>query len=237
MKKMIKLLKYQSEWANDPSRWKFGLMSRQVGKNFASGYEGIRHCLQYERNKDKTDWVIVAPSERQSLESLLKWKFWADQFKLSLADYVEERPGGSEGLLTAATLVFPHGTRVMAMPGRADTVRCYSSNVLISEFNFLEQPAETLRAFMPMLLNPIQGGVKMMRIITSASGFGGLGHDLWQKNYRPMVNGQWIMKDNSPLSIINYQPSMLPFGPAIWWTSIAPWPTVCLWTLRNSGRP
>src|SRR5271163_2489372 len=89
-----KLLAYQTRWADDAARWKFGLMSRQVGKDFASGYEGIRDILRAEEIGDKRDWLIAAPSERQSLESLGKWKDWVQAFKKSLKGYEEVRESG-----------------------------------------------------------------------------------------------------------------------------------------------
>ena len=61
------LLPYQKLWANDGSRWKFGLMSRQVGKDFSAAFEGIRDCVNAELRERRIDWLIAAPSERQSL--------------------------------------------------------------------------------------------------------------------------------------------------------------------------
>src|SRR5271155_1094309 len=78
------LYPYQRAWVADSSRWKFGLMSRQVGKDFSCAFEGIRQCSQAEFKKEKIDWLIAAPSERQSLESLQKWRDWADVFELAL---------------------------------------------------------------------------------------------------------------------------------------------------------
>src|SRR5439155_17301087 len=85
------LLPYQRSWADDDARWKIGLMSRQVGKDFSSGEEGIRDCVQHELDNNKVDWLIGAPSERQALESLNKWKDWAEAYKLTIADVLEER--------------------------------------------------------------------------------------------------------------------------------------------------
>ncbi|MGD0814688.1 MAG: hypothetical protein ABSA83_13865 [Verrucomicrobiota bacterium] len=69
-----RLLPYQRRWADDASRWKFGLMARQTGKDFCSAEEGVRDCFLHERARRKTTWLIAAPSERQSIESLTKWK-------------------------------------------------------------------------------------------------------------------------------------------------------------------
>src|SRR6185503_18846609 len=116
------LLPYQRQWADDTARWKIGLMSRQVGKDFSSGEEGIRDCVQHELDNNKVDWLIGAPSERQALESLNKWKDWAEAYKLTIADILEERETRSaEALLKSGTIIFPHGSRVIAVPGKPDT--------------------------------------------------------------------------------------------------------------------
>jgi phage FluMu gp28-like protein len=183
-----KLLAYQRRWVNDKARWKFGLMSRQVGKDFASGYEGIRDILRAEKKGEKRDWLIAAPSERQSLESLGKWKDWAQAFKASLKGYQEERESGGESLLKSATITFPHGSRVIAVPGRPDTVRGYSANVLLTEFAFFEDPDATWRAILPSITNPLRGGEKKVRLITTPNGIGNKAHEIWSKNYQPWIN-------------------------------------------------
>ena len=85
---------YQTDWVDDQSRWKYGLMSRQVGKDFMSGFEGVQGICAAEKRGEKVDWLIAAPSERQALESLAKWKEHVRAFNLSVADFVEEREGG-----------------------------------------------------------------------------------------------------------------------------------------------
>jgi phage FluMu gp28-like protein len=175
---------YQRNWADDESRWKFGLMSRQVGKDFSSGFEGIRDILNAEKKGQKRDWLIAAPSERQSLESLAKWKDWTLSFKMSVADYKEERQSTGESLLKSATITFPGGSRVIAVPGRPDTVRGFSANVLLTEFAYFEQPGETWRAILPSITNPMRGGEKKVRLITTPNGIGNKAHDLWVKNFR-----------------------------------------------------
>ena len=177
------LLPYQRRWVEDESRWKFGLMSRQVGKDFSSGYEGIQEILRGERAGEAVTWLIAAPSERQSLESLAKWKDWAQAFKVSLAGYEEKREGKGESLLKSATISFPHGSRVIAVPGKPDTVRGYSANVLLTEFAFFEQPDLTWRAILPSITNPLRGGEKKVRLITTPNGIGNKAHEIWVRNY------------------------------------------------------
>jgi phage FluMu gp28-like protein len=141
-----RLFPYQQRWVKDPSRRKFGLMARQVGKDFSSGFEGLADCALAEAQGRKTDWIIAAPSERQSLESLRRWKEWCEIFHLAFVDEQVVREGGSESLLKSVTITFPHGSRVMAVPSKPETVRGFSANVLFTEFAFFEQPEQTWRA-------------------------------------------------------------------------------------------
>ena len=177
------LLPYQRRWVDDRARWKFGLMARQVGKDFSCAFEGIADCALTEAAESKVDWLIAAPSERQSLEALQKWKEWAQVFQIALADEAWEREGGSESLLQAATITFPHGSRVIAVPGKPETVRGFSSNVVLTEFAFFEQPEATWAALLPSVANPMRG-LKKVRLITTPNGVGNLAHEIWVKNYQ-----------------------------------------------------
>jgi phage FluMu gp28-like protein len=178
------LFPYQRDWVKDASRWKFGLMARQVGKDFSAGFEGIRDCVEADLAKRKITWLIAAPSERQSLESLQKWKEWAESFKITFENEEVVRGRGAESLLKSATITFPHGSRVIAVPGKPDTVRGFSANVLLTEFAFFEQPDATWRAILPSVTNPLRG-VKKVRLITTPNGIGNKAHDIWVRNYHP----------------------------------------------------
>ncbi len=197
------LLPYQKRWVKDESRWKFGLMSRQVGKDYSAGFEGIHDIVAAEKDGKKKDWLIAAPSERQSLESLGKWKDWAEIFKLAVRDAMELREGsGGETLLKSAIITFPHGSRVIAVPGRPDTVRGYSANVLLTEFAFFEDPDLTWRAILPSITNPLRGGVKKVRLITTPNGIGNKAHEIWTANYQPAENRK-LQIENFQSPIVN----------------------------------
>jgi hypothetical protein len=71
-------------------------------------------CYLAETTGRKTTWLIASPSERQSLESLEKWKEWAEAFKIRLADETELRESTTERTLKAATITFQGGSRVIA---------------------------------------------------------------------------------------------------------------------------
>lgn len=176
------LFPYQERWASDEARFKIGLMSRQVGKDFSSGEEGVRDCMMAAEQGRKVDWLVGGPSERQSLESLSKWREWAEAYKVAIEDITEEREAGAETLLKSASIEFANGCRVIAVPGKPDTVRGFSANVCLTEFAFFENPEATWRAIVPSITNPIRG-LKKVRIISTANGIGNKFHDIWAKNY------------------------------------------------------
>lgn len=173
------LLEYQARYWQDKSRFKFGLWSRQTGKDFTSEGECVEDCFLHP----STTWMVAAPSERQSLDSLDKGKEWAAAFGLQIADFQERREGtSSESLLKSAEIIFANGSRIRAVPGKPDTVRGTSSNVLLTEFDFFDDPDATWRAILPSITNPLRGGLKKVRIITTPNGIGGAGHKIWAKD-------------------------------------------------------
>jgi phage FluMu gp28-like protein len=184
------LLPYQRAWADDTARFKLGCMARQTGKDFSSAEEGIRDCYEHDLRGDKTSWLIGAAGERQALESLEKWKEWTEAYKLAIADYQEIREGGSETLLKSAQITFPHGSRVLSVPANPNTVRGFSANILLTEFAFIENPDATWRAIVPSITNPLRGGQKKIRLISTPNGIGNKFHDLYQKNYQ-VPDAKW----------------------------------------------
>src|SRR5581483_4013116 len=179
------LLPYQRRWVEDSSRFKFGLMARQVGKDFSAAAEGIRDCFLAERARRKTTWLIAAPSERQSVEALEKWKEWLEVYRLVIADISQERsdPHNSQSLVKSTMITFPHGSRVIAVPGRPDTVRGFSANVLLTEALFFDDFDATWRAVLPSITNPLRGGEKKCRLISTPNAVGSKGHAIWKKNF------------------------------------------------------
>ena len=164
------LLPYQKTWVDDSARFKAGIWSRQTGKDFSSAEEIVEDCLK----RNKTTWLIAAPSERQSLESLEKCKEWSEAFKISIADALSENMAAHpQALLKASTIVYPNGSRIVAVPGRPDTVRGYSANVLATEFAFFEDDEATWRALLPSITNPLRGGEKKVRVISTPNGKSG----------------------------------------------------------------
>lgn len=170
------LLQHQFNWKEDKSRFKIGLMGRQTGKDFSTECEAAEDC-----NARKTEYMIAAPSERQALDSLEQGKTWAQGFDLKINDYQEEREGGIGTLLKSAEITFHNGSRMRAVPGRPETVRGRSANLILTEFDFFDNPAETWRAILPSITNPLRGGEKRVRLISTPNGAGGAMQRLWEK--------------------------------------------------------
>ena len=169
------LLEYQRKWVDDKSRFKIGIFSRQSGKDFSAGDEGVEDCIQ----RPKTDWLIGAAGERQALESLNKWKEWAEAYKFAIEDYVEDRDS-AQALINSASITWQNGSRAIAVPANANTMRGYSANVLLTEAAFIENFAEVWRAVLPSITNPLRGGEKKVRIITTPNGKSGDGQKVWE---------------------------------------------------------
>jgi phage FluMu gp28-like protein len=167
------LLEYQDRVAHDRSRFKDTLQARQTGKDFASQCE-VGETLFGTAN---SRYLIAAPSERQSLDSLGQGKLWCRAFGLYIDDYQEKREGDHpEALLKSAEIVLSNGSKAEAVPGRPETVRGKSANVLVTEADFLENPTETIRALLPSILNPLRGGEKKLRYISTPNGVGNVMH-------------------------------------------------------------
>ena len=164
------LLEYQFRSWRDDSRFKAYCFSRQTGKDFTMEGEAVEDC-----NARQTEWLVGAPSERQALDSLDQAKAWAEAFKLYIEDITEERMGStSQTLLKAAEITFQNGSRIRAVPGRPDTVRGRSANVLLTEIDFFDNPLATWRAILPSITNPLRGGLKKVRVGSTPNGKSGL---------------------------------------------------------------
>lgn len=180
------LLQYQFNSFHDRSRFKASLQSRQTGKDFVMQGEAVEDC----HARPGTKWMFAAPSERQSVDSLEQGKIWAEAFDLAIKDYTEQREGtGSQTLLKSAEITFSNGSQMIAVPGKPDTVRGKSANIGLTEFDFFENPGATWRAILPSITNPLRGGLKKVRIVTTPNGKGSQMHKIWTKE--PTAKMTW----------------------------------------------
>lgn len=181
------LLPYQRTWSDDLSRFKAGVWSRQTGKDFSSAEEIVSDCLK----RKKTQWLIGAPSERQSHETLAKCGEWSEAYKLAIADQITINESNDPGaLLKSSEIIFANGSRIVAVPGRPDTVRGFSANVLLTEFAFFEDDEATWRAILPSITNPLRGGEKKIRVISTPNGKQGRFFKIVDENLLNPITGR-----------------------------------------------
>ena len=173
------LLPYQREVFDDRSRFVAWCSSRQVGKSFTGAARSVMQAM----TRDKTDVLIVSPSERQSLEAMLKCRDWAEGFRFAVAESLDERdaPGA---LMKSSTIVFPNKSRIIAVPGKPDTVRGFCAHIWMDEFAFFEDPAATWKAILPSISNPLKG-LKTAFVSSTPNGKSGRG----ARFYR-MISGE-----------------------------------------------
>ena len=165
------LLPYQRAVFDDPSRFTAWVAGRQVGKSFTAAARAVRLAMTSPR----TDVLIASPSERQSLEAARKCMQWSEAAGAKIADLLlmEERdfPGA---LMKSSTITYPNGSRIIAVPGKPDTVRGFSAHVWMDEFAFFDDPDATWKAVFPSVSNPLKGR-KTLTITSTPNGLSGRG--------------------------------------------------------------
>ena len=181
------LLPYQREIFDDRSRFVAWCSSRQVGKSFTGAARSVVQAM----TRDKTDVLIVSPSERQSLEAMLKCRDWAEGFTFAVAETFDERdaPGA---LMKSSTIVFPNKSRIIAVPGKPDTVRGFCAHIWMDEFAFFEDPAATWKAILPSISNPLKG-LKTAFVSSTPNGKSGKGARFYK-----MISGEDTKSKWSP---------------------------------------
>ena len=127
------LLPYQTQWVNDPARFKIGVQARQTGKSFQTACEATSDSLVDPGAK----WVCLSSGERQAIEWIDKCKEWAEAYRLAIESYAEDRDLG-EALLRVAEIRFSNGSRIIAIPANPSTARGYSAKVILDEFAYHE---------------------------------------------------------------------------------------------------
>ena len=111
MKLIDLLLSFQRRLANSASRFVIALWSRQTGKGFTTSFIASRGAMTEIRSK----WLIVAPTERQSLETLDKCKDWIKAANITVADSEEEFDALEKGSkIKAKVIELSNGSKIYA---------------------------------------------------------------------------------------------------------------------------
>ncbi|MBQ4636766.1 MAG: terminase family protein [Akkermansia sp.] len=185
------LFPYQRAWVEDESRFLVGRWGRQTGKSFSTAFI-VASAMASTPN---TEWMIAAPSERQSHEALDKVKQWLESFGILYHEYVDAL---NDIESKAGVVKLSNGSRCVAVPGKPNTVRGFSANVWLDEFAFFEDPDATWKAILPSITNPLKGGQKRVILTSTPNGMAGTGrrfYDIctakksrtkWQQHHIPL---------------------------------------------------
>lgn len=211
------LLPYQERWVADGAQFKMGVWSRQTGKSFSTACESVVDSLADAGTK----WVCLSAGERQALEWLEKAKEWSAAFKIAIAAETEDR-SSAEALLKQSEVRFANGSRIIAIPANPSTARGYSSNVILDEFAYHENPDAIWAAMFPSQINQLAGtfmsrvnallagedfsGIKRamkLRIVSTFNGRDNKFFSLWERRAENGYSGHLVdiyqaVKDGLP---------------------------------------
>lgn len=142
------LLPYQKQFIEGYQKHKFSIWnaSRQIGKSFAIALLALMKALE----TPKSTVLVVSASERQSKELIEKVKMHLE-FTKALGKQM--KVDFFEDVKTLTQIItFPNKSRIISVPSNPDTVRGFTSDLLIlDEFAFVQQDKELWKAVFPMI--------------------------------------------------------------------------------------
>ena len=172
------LLAFQKKLANSTARFLIALWSRQTGKGYTSSFIASRGAM----TEDKSKWLIVSPTERQSLETLDKCKDWIKAANLAIAETEEEFESlEKDAKVKAKVIVLPNGSKIYALPGKPASLRGFTGYLIIDEFAFFEDQKEVWKAVFAVIVNPM-ASIKRIIITSTPNGQGDMFHKLVDEN-------------------------------------------------------
>lgn len=179
MQLIDRLLGFQRKAASAVVRFLILLWSRQTGKGFTTSFVASRGAMTEPRSK----WLIVAPTERQSLETLDKCKDWIKAANLSVAETEEEFDALEKNAKIKAKIIeLPNGSKIYALPGKPASLRGFTGYLVIDEFAFFEDQKEVWKAVFAVIVNPM-ASIKRVIITSTPNGQGDMFHKLVDENF------------------------------------------------------
>lgn len=159
------LYPYQKKWILDDSRFKIGKFARQSGKTFSTTLEIVDRVMDAEADGDRSNWIILSRSERQSKELMdegIKLHFRARGMVLESLEYEFL----DDLRVNALEVITPGGSKITGVPANPDTARGFSRNVYLDEFAFHQDSVKIWGALFPIVSK--QG--LMLRITSTPNG-------------------------------------------------------------------
>lgn len=126
------LLPYQVNVIKDKSRFKLVYWFRGARKTFTMTLGIVIHCYHQESLKRATQWVILSGSERQSKEAIGMVKRHCQAFSLAFGELTYPHENAPD--FNVHEIRLGSGSRILGIPANPDTVRGFSANVYLDEF-------------------------------------------------------------------------------------------------------
>ncbi len=191
------LLGFQKRFVDGDSRFTIALWSRQTGKGFTTSFLASRGAMTEPRSK----WLIVAPTERQSLETLDKCKDWIGKAHILAADTEEEFDAYQKNAkIKAKVIELPNGSKIYALPGKPASLRGFTGYLILDEFAFFEDQKEVWKAVFAVIVNPM-ASIKRVFITSTPNGQGDMFHKLVDENFLNPKEGRRIKWDVQKVTI------------------------------------
>ena len=188
MKLIDLLLGFQRKAASTVARFLILLWSRQTGKGYTTSFVASRGA----EIEPRSNWLIVAPTERQSLETLDKCKNWIKAAHLSVSETEEEFDALEKGAkIKAKVIVLSNGSKIYALPGKPASLRGFTGYLVIDEFAFFEDQKEVWKAVFAVIVNPM-ASIKRVIITSTPNGQGDMFHKLVDENFLNPKEGRRI---------------------------------------------
>ena len=188
MKLIDRLLGFQRHAASTAARFLILLWSRQTGKGYTTSFVASRGA----EIEPRSNWLIVAPTERQSLETLDKCKNWIKAAHLSVSETEEEFDALEKGAkIKAKVIVLSNGSKIYALPGKPASLRGFTGYLVIDEFAFFEDQKEVWKAVFAVIVNPM-ASIKRVIITSTPNGQGDMFHKLVDENFLNPKEGRRI---------------------------------------------
>jgi hypothetical protein len=167
---------WQAKMLDSEARQIITCCSRQVGKSTTTAVK-VAHKGLFTPG---ALILLLAPSERQSIELMHKAK-----------EFIEQE-GVSTSTLTRTRAEFSNGSRIFALPGKEATVRGYSGADLVVIDEASRVPNDLYYTIRPML------AVSQGQVIILSTPYGkrGFFHDIWTDNQNR--EWKWPWKENHP---------------------------------------
>ncbi|MHB8359240.1 MAG: terminase large subunit domain-containing protein [Thermoplasmataceae archaeon] len=162
---------WQAQFLRSTSKRLLVLAGRQVGKSQAAALLALHTALF----TPKSLTIMIAPSQRQSRELFGRTRSaWDTLLDWSKSQGVRVAPDPAEDNVLSAT--FANGSRIVALPASASTVRGFSSVALYVEDESAFVRDELYKSVVPMLLR--SGGRQVL--LTTPFGKRGHFYEAWQ---------------------------------------------------------